>query len=96
MTVTHSNVGTEPGLSASFSLPGLFAPHRFNTLCDCANKALSLNLLSPSLLRIKFSAIKLAKSLSCKGKITKKGLHGPFFLTIVGASGEKWSFVGNC
>jgi hypothetical protein len=34
--------------------------------------------------------------LSCKGKIVKKGLHRPFFLTIVGGSGEKWVFVGSC
>jgi len=24
----------------------------------------------------------------------KKGLQGPFVLSIVGGSGEKWSFVG--
>jgi hypothetical protein len=33
--------------------------------------------------------------LSCKGKITKKGLHRPFFLSIVVISGEKWVLVGN-
>jgi len=42
----------------------------------------------------KLFIIKSAKSLSYKGKIVKKGLHRPFFLSIVGASGEKWVFVG--